>query len=212
MNKVRAMFARCDIVSVDQEGEDRKTKNYGFNDECLLWFLGRYCVPNDKDLRQSILQEVHASPYAIHLIGNKMYWDVKKLYWWPKLKQGVIEFVAKCLICQQVKAKHQFSFELLQPIKIPQWKWVRITMDFFARIFLKNVGYVIYFGDCKKKLHEALGTLLDLSTSFHPQTDGQLERVIQILKDMMRACIIEFRGNWEERLSLAKFSYNNIFH
>ncbi|KAA3474303.1 Gag protease polyprotein [Gossypium australe] len=62
-----------------------------------------------------------------------------------------------------------------------------------------------------KKLHEALCTHLDFSTAFHPQIDGQFERVIQILEDIFRGCIIEFQGIWEEHFPLAKFSYNNIF-
>lgn len=57
------------------------------------------------------------------------------------------------------------------------------------------------------KLHEALGTKLAFSTTFHPQIDGQFERVIQILKDMLRCCVIEFEGSWERFLSVVKFSY-----
>ena len=53
---------------------------------------------------------------------------------------------------------------------------------------------------------------LDLSTAFHPQTDGQSERTIQVLEDMLRACVIEFGGHWDNFLPLAKFSYNNSYH
>lgn len=62
-----------------------------------------------------------------------------------------------------------------------------------------------------KKLQEALGTKLNFSTSFHPQSDGQSERVIQILEDMLRSCIIEFEGSWEKYLPLAEFAYNNSY-
>jgi len=58
-------------------------------------------------------------------------------------------------------------------------------------------------------IQHALGTRLDMSTVFHPQTDGQLERVIQVLKDLLRACVLEFGGNWEEHMSLVEFTYNN---
>ncbi|KAL0402639.1 UNVERIFIED_CONTAM: Transposon Ty3-I Gag-Pol polyprotein, partial [Sesamum latifolium] len=61
-------------------------------------------------------------------------------------------------------------------------------------------------------LHKALGTKLHFSTAFHPQTDGQSERTIQTLEDMMRACVIEFRGNWDDHLPLIEFAYNNSFH
>ena len=62
-----------------------------------------------------------------------------------------------------------------------------------------------------KKLQEALGTQLHFSTAFHPQTDGQSERIIQILKDMLRCCILEFSGSWERYLPLIEFAYNNSF-
>ncbi|KAB2058229.1 hypothetical protein ES319_A11G220900v1 [Gossypium barbadense] len=60
-----------------------------------------------------------------------------------------------------------------------------------------------------KKLHEALSSRLDFNTAFYPQTDGQSERVIQILEDMLRSCVIDFCGSWKEYLPLAKFVYNN---
>jgi hypothetical protein len=58
-------------------------------------------------------------------------------------------------------------------------------------------------------IQHTLGTRLDMSTVFHPQTDGQSERVIQVLKDLLRACVLEFEGNWEEHMALVEFTYNN---
>ena len=63
-----------------------------------------------------------------------------------------------------------------------------------------------------KKFQEELGTRLHFSTAFHPQTDGQSERTIQTLEDMLRACAIDFGGNWDDHLHLAEFSYNNSYH
>ncbi|KAI3801819.1 hypothetical protein L1987_29936 [Smallanthus sonchifolius] len=63
-----------------------------------------------------------------------------------------------------------------------------------------------------QSLQTALGTRLDLSTAYHPQTDGQSERTIQTLEDMLRACVIDFGGNWDSHLSLIEFSYNNSYH
>ena len=57
-----------------------------------------------------------------------------------------------------------------------------------------------------------MGTQLNFSTAFHPQTDGQSKRTIQTLEDMMRACVLEFWGNWDEHIPLMEFSYNNGFH
>jgi len=58
---------------------------------------------------------------------------------------------------------------------------------------------------------DALGTDLDYSSPFHPRKDGQTERVNQILEDMLRACVIDFQGSWEEHLPLIEFSYNNSY-
>ncbi|XP_040957872.1 uncharacterized protein [Gossypium hirsutum] len=79
-------------------------------------------VPSDIDLRQSILQEAHSSPYAMHPSGNKMYRDLRELYWWPGLKHEVTEFVSHCLMCQKIKAEHQLPSGLLQLVKIPLQK------------------------------------------------------------------------------------------
>ncbi|KAA3460517.1 reverse transcriptase [Gossypium australe] len=201
-------------------------------------------------------------PYAMHPGGSKMYGDLRKQFWWSGLKREVTEFVGKCLTCQQVKAEHQLPSGLLQPVKIPQWKWEWITMDFVSGLPLtpskKDAVWVIvdrltksahfvpvrmdyslqklaklYVAEIVrlhgvpvsiisdrdprftsrfwKALHQALGTRLDFSTAFHPQSDGQSERVIQILEDMLRGCVLEFRGSWEEFLPLAEFAYNNSY-
>ncbi|GKE66999.1 putative reverse transcriptase domain-containing protein, partial [Tanacetum coccineum] len=63
-----------------------------------------------------------------------------------------------------------------------------------------------------KSLNEALGTQLDMSTAYHPQTDGQSERTIQTLEDMLRACVIDFGKGWDRHLPLIEFSYNNSYH
>ena len=62
-----------------------------------------------------------------------------------------------------------------------------------------------------RSFQKALGTQLRFSTAFHPQTDGQSERTIQILEDMLRACILEFEGNWDQHLSMLEFAYNNSY-
>ncbi|XP_016755139.1 uncharacterized protein [Gossypium hirsutum] len=81
--------------------ENGKTSDFGINSEGVLCFCGRMCIPKDNDLRQSILQEAHSSLYAMHPGGNKMYQNLRKLYWWPGLKRELMEFVGKCLVCQK---------------------------------------------------------------------------------------------------------------
>ncbi|XP_061993237.1 uncharacterized protein LOC133711082, partial [Rosa rugosa] len=63
-----------------------------------------------------------------------------------------------------------------------------------------------------RRFHKALGTALAMSTAFHPQTDGQTERVNQVMEDMLRACVMDFKGSWADHLPLIEFAYNNSYH
>ncbi|CAN4101627.1 unnamed protein product [Withania somnifera] len=63
-----------------------------------------------------------------------------------------------------------------------------------------------------KSFQGSLGTQVNLSTAFHPQTDGQAERTIQTLEDMLRACVLDFKGSWDDHLPLIEFAYNNSYH
>jgi transposase InsO family protein len=63
----------------------------------------------------------------------------------------------------------------------------------------------------RQQLHEALGTHLNFSSAYHPQTDGQTERTNQIFEDMLRACVLQDQSGWEKRLPYAEFSYNNSY-
>ena len=102
--------------------ENGGTTDIGINSNGVLCFRSWICVPNDEDLRQSILREAHGSPYTMHPGWNKMYRDLQKLYWWLELKCEVTDFVTRCLTCQQVKAEHQLPSSLLQWVKISLWK------------------------------------------------------------------------------------------
>ena len=70
-----------------------------------------------------------------------MYQDLKRQYWWEGMKRDVTNFVAKCMVCQQVKAEHQRPSGLLQPLPIPEWKWDEITMDFVMGLPLTPLKY-----------------------------------------------------------------------
>jgi len=84
-----------------------------------LCFGDRICVPKG-DVRQEVLSEAHNSAYSIHPAGSKMYQDLKQRFWWHGMKREIARYVAKCLVCQQVKAKHQRMAGLLQPVLIPE--------------------------------------------------------------------------------------------
>jgi hypothetical protein len=72
----------------------------------------------------------------------------------------------------------------------------------------RDARFTSHFWQC---LHQAMGTKLNLSTAYHPQTDGQSERTIQILEDMLRMCVLDFKGKWIQYLPLVEFAYNNSF-
>ena len=88
----------------------------------FLYYRGGDCVPNDDELKKSILKEAHSGSFAMHPSSTKMYQDLKASYWWSGMKSDVSEFVTKCMVFQKVKAEHQVPSGLLQLIKIPKWK------------------------------------------------------------------------------------------
>ncbi|GKB67619.1 putative reverse transcriptase domain-containing protein [Tanacetum coccineum] len=189
-----------------------------------LCFNGRSWLPCYGDLRTVIMHESHKSKYSIHSGSDKMYQDMKKLYWWPNMKANIATYVSKCMTCAKVKAEHQRPLGLLVQPDIPQWKETD-PMEKLARIYLKEVVTrhgipvsIIYDRDPRfasnfwRSLQKALGTNLDMSTAYHLQTDGQSERTIQTLEDMLRACTIDFEKGCVNHLLLVEFSYNNNYH
>ncbi|GJS43809.1 putative reverse transcriptase domain-containing protein [Tanacetum coccineum] len=228
-----------------------------------LCLNGRSWLPCYGNLRSVIMHESHKSKYSIHPGSEKMYQDMKKLYWWPNMKADIATYVSKCLTCAKVKAEHQRPSGLLVQPAIPEWKWDNITMDFvtklpkssqgldtiwvivdrltksahflpiretdpldkLAKLYLDRIVTrhgtpvsIICDRDGKftsnfwRTFQKALGTSLDMSTAYHPQTDGQSERTIQTLEDMLRACVIDFGKGWVKHLPLVEFSYNNSYH
>ncbi|GKC67417.1 putative reverse transcriptase domain-containing protein [Tanacetum coccineum] len=87
------------------------------------------------------MNESHKSKYSIHLRLDKMYQDLKFLYWWPNMKADIATYVSKCLTCAKVKAGHQKPSGLLQQLEIPVWKWERITMYFVSGLPRTPSGY-----------------------------------------------------------------------
>jgi hypothetical protein len=106
-----------------------------------LWYKGRICVPNVKELKAKTLHEAHESAYSIHAGGNKMYHDLKATYWWYAMKRDMAEYVALCDTCQRVKVEHQLPVGLLQPLHVPEWKWEEIAMDFIMGLPRTQLGY-----------------------------------------------------------------------
>jgi hypothetical protein len=111
------------------------------DEQGIIWFKDRICVPEIDSLRETILKEAHDSDYSIHPGSTKMYQDLKQKYWWYGLKRDVAAHVAKCDVCQRVKAEHQRPAGLLHPLKIPEWKWEEIGMDFIVGLPRTLAGY-----------------------------------------------------------------------
>ncbi|GJR68539.1 putative reverse transcriptase domain-containing protein [Tanacetum coccineum] len=232
------------------------------NDE-VIYFVGRIWIPLVGEIRKLIMDEAHTTQYSVHPGADKMYYDLRDLYWWPGMKRDITDYVSKCLTCSKIKAEHQKPSGLLQQPEILELKWEKLSMDLITGLPRSSSGYDaiwvnvdrlsksahflpiredyksdklarIYFNEIVARhgvpvsiildrdgrfashlwqsLQKALGTRLDMSTAYHPQTDGQSERTIQTLEDMLRACVMDFEGSWETHLPLIEFSYNNSYH
>ncbi|GJZ98964.1 putative reverse transcriptase domain-containing protein, partial [Tanacetum coccineum] len=75
-----------------------------------------------RDIRTIIMDEAHKSKYSVHSGADKMYYDLRDRYWWPRMKRDIATYVSKCLTCSKVKAEHQRPSGLLQQPEIPEWK------------------------------------------------------------------------------------------
>ncbi|GJS88200.1 putative reverse transcriptase domain-containing protein [Tanacetum coccineum] len=106
-----------------------------------LCLNGRSWLPCYGDLRSPIMHESHKSKYSIHPGSEKMYQDMKKLYWWPNMKADIATYVSKCLTCAKVKAEHQRPSGLLVQLVILEWKWDNITIDFITKLPKSSQGF-----------------------------------------------------------------------
>ncbi|GJS97121.1 putative reverse transcriptase domain-containing protein [Tanacetum coccineum] len=106
-----------------------------------LCLNNRSWLPCYRDMRILIMHESYKSKYSVHSGFDKMYQDMKKLYWWPNMKADIATYVSKCLTYLKVKAEHQKPSGLLVQPEIPQWKWDNITMDFVTKLPRTSSGY-----------------------------------------------------------------------
>ncbi|GKA47249.1 putative reverse transcriptase domain-containing protein [Tanacetum coccineum] len=204
--------------------EARKEENYGTEylgamiknleprAHGTLCLRNRSWIPYYGDLRTLIMHESHNSKYSIHPRSNKMYQELKKLYWWPNMKAEITNYVSKCPTCAKVKAECQKPFgSLVQPV-IPVWKWENITMDFVTKLpktsSVQDAIWVIV-DRLTKSAHflpmKETDSMEKLTRQYLKETDGQSERTIQTLEDMLRACVIDFGKGWDRHLPLVEF-------
>jgi hypothetical protein len=230
--------------------------------EGMLTYINRLYIPNCDDLKRFIMDELHKRPYIGHPGYQKMITATRKQFYWSGLKKSIVNYLAKCLECHQVKAEHRHLTGLLQPLPIPEWKWETISMDFIiglpkstkqndaimvvvdklnnsthfvpvkstckvidiANIFMKEIFRlhgmpkgIISDRETKftsifwKSLMDVFETKLLFNTTYHPQTDGKIERVNQIVEDMLRMHVMHQPKKWENYLPLVEFAYNNSY-
>ncbi|GKA05466.1 putative reverse transcriptase domain-containing protein [Tanacetum coccineum] len=130
------------VENVEAENLGRLIKQiFEFRPHGTRCFGNRVWLLRFGGLRDLVMHESHKSKYSIHPGSDKMYQDLKPLYWWPNMKADIATYVSKCLTCAKVKAEHQKPSGLLQQPEIPVWKWERITMDFVSRLPRTPSGY-----------------------------------------------------------------------
>ncbi|WVZ94108.1 hypothetical protein U9M48_040044 [Paspalum notatum var. saurae] len=218
-----------------REGLDEKKRAcFTLDDQGVLWFKNRLVVPKDMELRKKILDEAHTSMFTMHPGSNKMYQDLKQKFWWTRMKWKIAKYVSECDVCQRVKEDHLKPAGMLQPLAVPAWKWEDVHIDFIVGLPRTQKGYdsiwviidhltksahflpvkTYYTAGTYAELYISrtdLGTNLIRSSAYHPQTSSQVERVNQILEDMLRAYALTYSTKWDECLPLAEFAYNNSY-
>ncbi|GJV36559.1 putative reverse transcriptase domain-containing protein [Tanacetum coccineum] len=242
--RVRALFMTITLDLSKQilsaQSEARKEENFINEDlhgminklepraDGTLCLNNQSWIPRFGDLRALIMHESHKSNYSIHPGSDKMYQDLKKLYWWPNMKAKIATYASKCLTCAKTTTGQDTIWVIVDRLtKSTHFLPMREddTLEKLTRQYLKEVVSkhgvpisIISDRDGKftshfwKSLNKALGTRLDISIAYHPKTDGQSERTIQTLEDMLRACVLDFGKGWDRHLPLVEFSYNNSYH
>ncbi|GKB46785.1 putative reverse transcriptase domain-containing protein [Tanacetum coccineum] len=156
------------------------------------------------DVRALIMDEAHKSKYSVHPEADKMYYDLRDrpadLLQQPEISRmemgRVMDFVTKL---PRTSSGHDTI-------------WVIIVARHGVQISIISDRDSRFTSRFWQSMQEALGTRLDMSQAYHPQTDGQSERTIQTLEDMLRVCVLDFEGSWDVHIPLVEFSYNNSYH
>ncbi|GKA53153.1 reverse transcriptase domain-containing protein [Tanacetum coccineum] len=177
---------------------------------------------HNEAIKTMIMDEAHTMRNSIHPGADKMYYDLRDIYWWPVMKKKIathdkitMDFITKLprssggydtiwvIVDRFTKSAHflakreDYSMEMLSRLYIDEIvarHGVHVSI-----IFDQDGRFTSRFW---QTLQKALGTQLDMSTAYHPQTDGQSEHTIQTLDDMLRACMIDFGGSWDTHVPL----------
>ncbi|GKF37847.1 putative reverse transcriptase domain-containing protein, partial [Tanacetum coccineum] len=178
------------------------------------------------------MDEAHRSKYYVHPCVNKMYYDLRDRYWWPRMKKDIVEYegIAMDFVTKlpRTSSGHDTIWVIVDQFTksayfLPMredYKMERLDRLYLNVIVARHGVPILIISNRDSRftsrfwqsMQEALRTRLDMSTTYHPQTDSQSERTIQTLEDMLRACILDFEGSWDVHLLLVEFSYTNSYH
>ncbi|GKC40508.1 putative reverse transcriptase domain-containing protein, partial [Tanacetum coccineum] len=183
-----------------------------------LYYMDRIWVPLVGGVRTKIMDEAYKMRYSMHPGADKMYYDLRDMYWW-----SAMDFITKL---PRSSSGHDAIWVIVDRLtKSAYFLEIRedYSMEKLARLYIDEIvarhgvqtsiisdrdgRFTLWFW---QTIQKALGTLLDMSTAYHPQTDGQSEHTIQTLEDILRACVIDFGGSWNIHLPLAEFSYSSM--
>lgn len=248
----------------DIQNNEKKlnTSDYHYKDNLLFYKNQAICIPDNQELKKTILEQCHDSPAAGHFGITKTYDQVARDYHWPGLRAYVKKYVMGCDTCLRNKNAHHKPYGLLQPLQIPEKPWESVSVDFITQLppsekftaicvfvdryskmaifiptyntidaegtcdlFLRHVfchfGFpanivsdrgVTFTSKFTRALLKIFNVEQNMSTAFHPQTDGQTERVNSILEQYLRCYINYQQSNWSNLLHLAQFAYNSSKH
>ncbi|GJU07031.1 putative mitochondrial protein [Tanacetum coccineum] len=227
--------AVCAIITQLRNGQPAK-QHYAWINEKLLR-KGKLVVGQDANLRRKLLKYFNEDSIRGHSGVKVTSHRLCSLFYWKGIRKQVKQFVRECLVCQKCKPDLSAYPGLLQPLPIPQTIWSQISMDFIEglpkshgkdvivvivdRLMYKLHGMPesvvsdrdkIFINAFWKELFRALKVKLHMSTSYHPQTDGQTEVVNRCLEGYLRCMTGEQPKKWFEWLTLAELWYNTNFH
>ncbi|GJU85213.1 putative reverse transcriptase domain-containing protein, partial [Tanacetum coccineum] len=205
-------------------------RHFEQRDDGEIYFFDRIWISSVGGVKKLIMDEAHTSRYSVHSGADKMYYDLRDLYWWPEILKWKWEKITMDFVTKFPKSSsgHDTIWVVVDrltksahflPIR-EDYKTEKLAKIYTNEIVARHGVPVSIISDRDGRFtshlwqafQEALGTRLDMSTAYHPQTDGQSERTIQTLEDMLRACVMDFGGSWDTHLPLIEFSYNNSYH
>ncbi|WVZ87535.1 hypothetical protein U9M48_034158, partial [Paspalum notatum var. saurae] len=198
---------------------EAKRDCFTLDNQGVLWFKNRLVVPKDMEPRKKILEEAHESVLAMHPGSNKMYRDLKQRFWWTRMKREIAKYVSNVTVATHSKGYDSIWVIIDRFTKSAHFIPVKTsyTAATYAELYIARIVSLhgvpvtitsdrgsVFVSRFWEQLQKSLGTKLIHSSAYHPQTSGQVERVNQILEDMLRARVLTYSTKWDECLPLAK--------